>query len=278
MNEIKTVLDKAVTALTDISGVEAIVLGGSRARGTHTSQSDIDIGIYYDNAALDLVALNKAAQLLDDEHRENLVVPPGEWGKWVNGGGWLLIDGYHVDIILRDIERVDKVIIECQEGNISAHYQPGHPHAYINSMYMGELAVCKVLWDKQGNISERKSVAERYPEKLKEAIIAFFGFETEFSLRLAESNAKKNDVYYVTAHIVRAISALNQVLFAVNEEYCLNEKKAVGMIESFSIHPLGYKDKINTIFAAAGTDSTNACTQLDLLINEVKSIFTELGV
>jgi len=53
-----------------------------------------------------------------------------------------------------------------------------------------------------------------------------------------ESNAKKNDVYYVTAHIVRAISALNQVLFAIDEEYCLNEKKAVGMIDGFNIHSL----------------------------------------
>lgn len=272
MNEIRTILDKVITSLKTISGIEAVVLGGSRARGTHTPESDIDIGIYYNDGTLDLVFLNKAAQLLDDEHRENLIVSPGEWGKWVNGGGWLIIDGYHVDFILRDVYRVENVITECQEGSISAHYQTGHPHAYINVMYMGELAVCKVLWDKQGNIFTLKHVAEQYPPKLKKAIIGFFGFEAEFSLMFAESNAKKMDVYYVTAHIVRVISAINQVLFAVNEKYCINEKKAVSMIESFNIHPLGYKDKVNSIFAAAGTDSTKACTQLKQLINEVKGM------
>ncbi len=272
MNEIKTILDKVVYALADVSGIQAIVLGGSRARGTHSSESDIDIGIYYDKATLDLVSLNKAAQLIDDEHRDNLVVPPGEWGKWVNGGGWLVINGYHVDFILRDADRVKNVIAECQQGDISAHYQTGHPHAYMNVMYMGELAVCKVLWDKEGNISTLKQVAEKYPQKLKRAIIGFFAFEAEFSLMFAESNAEKNDVYYVTAHIVRVISALNQVLFAVNEEYCLNEKKAVGMIDHFNIHPLGYKDKVNSIFAVAGTDGVNACVQLKQLINEVKDI------
>lgn len=272
MNEIKTILDKVVYALADVSGIQAIVLGGSRARGTHSSESDIDIGIYYDKATLDLVSLNKAAQLIDDKHRDNLVVPPCEWGKWVNGGGWLVINGYHVDFILRDADRVKNVIAECQQGAISAHYQTGHPHAYMNVMYMGELAVCKVLWDKEGNISTLKQVAEKYPQKLKRAIIGFFAFEAEFSLMFAESNAEKNDVYYVTAHIVRVISALNQVLFAVNEEYCLNEKKAVGMIDHFNIHPLGYKDKVNSIFAVAGTDGVNACVQLKQLINEVKDI------
>lgn len=273
MNEIKTVLDKVVSALADVSGIQAVVLGGSRARGTHSSESDIDIGIYYDKETLDLVSLNKAAKLVDDEHRDNLVVPPGEWGQWVNGGGWLVIGGYHVDFILRDAGRVKNVISECQEGYISAHYQTGHPHAYMNVMYMGELAVSKTLWDKQGNISALKQVAEKYPPKLKRAINGFFMFEAEFSLMFAESNAEKNDVYYVTAHIVRAISALNQVLFAVNEEYCLNEKKAVGMIDSFNIHPLGYKDKVNSILAVAGTDGVNACIQLKQLINEVKGIF-----
>lgn len=29
---------------------------------------------------LDLVSLNKAAKLVDDEHRDNLIVSPGEWG------------------------------------------------------------------------------------------------------------------------------------------------------------------------------------------------------
>lgn len=276
MNEIGAVLNKVISTLADVSGIQAIVLGGSRARGTHTSESDIDIGIYYDKAKLDLASLNKAAQLVDDEHRDKLIASPGEWGKWVNGGGWLIINGYHVDLILRDVERVENVIDECQKGNITAHYQIGHPHAYINAMYMGELAVCKLLWEKQvGHISTLKHVAEQYPQKLKKAIVDFFGFEAEFSLMLAEKNAGKDDTYYVTAHIVRSVSALNQVLFAINEEYCLNEKRAVGMIDSFNIHPLGYKDKVNSIFAVVGREDTNACAQLKLLINEVKSMLSK---
>jgi hypothetical protein len=142
----------------------------------------------------------------------------------------------------------------------------------MNVMYMGELAVCRVLWDKHDNISALKRVAEKYPPKLKTAIIDFFMFEAEFSFMFAESNAGKNDAYYFATHIVRAVSALNQVLFAVNEEYCLNEKKAVSMIDSFDIRPHSYKERVNAIFEVAGSAAVDACTQLKQLIDEAKGI------
>ena len=102
-NIIKSVTDK----LSSLSYIEGIVLGGSRARGTHTEDSDIDIGIYYNSESFDINTINQFATKLDDEHRNNLVVPPGAWGDWINGGGWLVINGYHVDLILRDIKRVE---------------------------------------------------------------------------------------------------------------------------------------------------------------------------
>lgn len=46
--EIEKIFNKIVYLLKDVKGIEGIVLGGSRARGTHHEASDIDIGIYYD--------------------------------------------------------------------------------------------------------------------------------------------------------------------------------------------------------------------------------------
>ena len=274
MNEIKTILDKIVAVLATVPGIEAIVLGGSRARGTHSPASDIDIGIYYDHSTLDIGVLNKATQAVDDEHRENLIASPGGWGKWVNGGGWLVVDGCPVDFILRDLARVEQVVEEGRKGIVSSHYQTGHPHAYINVMYMGELAISKVLWEKGNNVSALKRMAEQYPAELEKALIHLFSFEAEFSLWLAENSIGKDDLYYLTAHVVRSISALNQVLFALNKEYCLNEKKAVKMIDKFDLHPNDYKSTIDDIFAAVGTDNNNACVQLRHLVCEVKELLT----
>lgn len=272
MDQIAAVLNRAAAALSVVPGILGIVLGGSRARGNHSDASDIDIGIYYDGETLDLAALDLAAEQVDDGHRKGLIASPGDWGPWVNSGAWLMVGGRPVDFILRDMERVKQVIHDCRNGVVSANYQTGHPHAFVNAVYMGELAVCKVLWDKEGVLREQKRAAEIYPEALKQAMIGLFGFEMEFSLMLAERYSHGDDPYYVTGHLVRSVSALNQVLFALNEEYCLNEKKAVALINSFAVCPDHYQERIDRIFAEAGITAAVSCRILKELIGEVKGM------
>ena len=251
---VEGLLNEISRELEGIPGIIGIVLGGSRARGTHHEKSDIDIGIYYDET-LDIGELNKAAAKLDDEHRENLVTQIGGWGPWVNAGGWLVIQGYNVDFILRDIRRVSQVIDDCLAGKVSTHYQAGHPHGYLNVMYMGEISVCKILVDPRGMISDLKSKTRPYPRALKDALVQYFMFEASFSLVLAEDNVDKDDIYYVCGNCFRSISCLNQVLFALNEEYCINEKKAVKMIDGFNIKPKDYKNRIDEIITLLSPDS-----------------------
>ncbi len=273
MHDISTLLTAITHAFQSLPCIDAVVLGGSQARGTATATSDIDIGIYYGaRAPLDQGAINTVAQHFDDAHRANLVTAPGGWGPWVNAGGWLVVDGLPVDIILRETNRVCDVIATCEAGHISAHYQPGHPHAYINAMYMGELAVCQLLWDAHGTVRALKARAERYPPALRSAILEFYGFEAGFSSSLAQKSATAHDNYYVAAHVVRSLSALNQVLFAYNEQYCINEKRAVALVETFMQHPCNYQLRVNEIVATIGTDMPRACVLLQVLVDEVQAL------
>lgn len=273
---VEKIIDKINEELKEVPGIVGVVLGGSRARGTNHPTSDIDIGIYYDESAgFDTNEVEKVATKIDDEHRKNIVTSLGEWGAWINGGGWLVVHGYHVDFIFRDINRVSTVIDECLSGKVSSNYHSGHPHAYLNVMYMGEIATCRTLYDPKNKIAELKSKTKPYPRSLKDAIIGYFTFEASFSLMFAEDNIDKDDVSYVCGHCFRTISCLNQVLFAINEEYCINEKKAVKMIETFNIKPCGYKESIDKTISLISSDADSTKKGIDILkelINDVESL------
>ena len=117
---VEHILQKVMEAVQGVPGVVGVVLGGSRARGTHKPDSDVDIGIYYDErAGFSVEHLSEAAARLDDDGRKNLITPLGGWGPWVNAGGWLVVKGYHVDLILRDLNRVAEEIQACSEGRVT---------------------------------------------------------------------------------------------------------------------------------------------------------------
>ncbi|MDW8802102.1 nucleotidyltransferase domain-containing protein [Clostridium sp. A1-XYC3] len=272
-NIIKLVIEK----LSSLPYIEGIVLGGSRARGTHTKDSDIDFGIYYNLESFDLNAINQLATELDDEHRSNLVVPPGAWGNWVNGGGWLVINGHHVDLILRDIKRVEQIVKDTEQGIVTANYQTGHPHGYISAMYRGELAISKVLYNKNSGFNELKKKAEIYPTALKKSLINFFMFEAEFSLMFVKANAAADDKYYIAGHVFRIVSCLNQVLFACNNAYCINEKKAIKLLETFEYKPEKYSQRVNYIFEVLGFSTFECYHMTEKLYNEVRQIVSEIN-
>ena len=263
---VQNIIDKVSNELKEIPGVVGVVLGGSRARGTHSKTSDIDIGIYYDEAkGFNVAEVSKVATKLDDEHREQLVSSLGEWGEWINGGAWIIISGYHVDLIFRDINRVSSVIDECLLGNVTTHYHAGHPHAYLNAMYMGEISVCKILVDPTKKIAHLQAKTSPFPKPLKDTIIKYFMFEASFSLMFAKDTIDKDDISYVAGHCFRTISCLNQVLFALNEEYCINEKKAVHMIESFQIKPKEYKENIDKVITLISSNIENTRNGIEIL-------------
>lgn len=268
---VETLISFITSRFEGVPGIRGIVLGGSRARGNAHEGSDIDIGIYYDESdGFHIDQLSEIAAGLDDEGREGLISPVGGWGPWVNAGGWLTVQGRHVDLILRDIHRVSQVIEECLAGQVSTNYHAGHPHAFSSVIYMGEVAICKPLYDPKGDIERLKARTAPYPARLQNALISYFRFEASFSAAHAASQCDKNDLSYVAGCCFRSVACLNQVLFALSGEYCINEKKAAAMIDSFTVKPANYKQRVDRIFTLLSTEAAQTREGVDLLAELVR--------
>jgi predicted nucleotidyltransferase len=247
---------QVVDRLQSVEGIVAISLGGSRARGTHTPKSDIDLGLYYQpENPPDLLALNRLASGLDDNHRTNLITPVGEWGKWINGGGWLKVKGIPVDFLYRDVAQVSQVIDDCHAGKIAIDYQSGHPHGFVSSIYMGEVALCLPLHDPDGVLATLQAKTTPYPAKLKQATIDKFAWEISFSLVVAQKSVARGDVAYAAGCCFRSVACMNQVLFALNETYLLNEKGAVALANGLTLRPADYQRRVESVFALLAADA-----------------------
>ncbi|HSV85959.1 MAG TPA: nucleotidyltransferase domain-containing protein [Levilinea sp.] len=258
--------NQIASRIQPISGVQAVVLGGSRARGTASPDSDIDLAIYYrPSQPLDLTALNRLATELDDDHRTNLLTPVGGWGPWINGGGWLKISGVAVDFLYRDLVKVDRVITHCLKGRVSVDYQPGHPHAFTSAIYLAEIAVCQPLADLYSTIAGLKKRVFPYPTQLRLTLIERFFWEAGFSIATARKAANRSDVAYVTGCAFRAIVCLLQTLFAANEQFWLNEKGALDLADRFTHVPLGLKKRVHAATAMLAPDPKNLNAALDIL-------------
>jgi Polymerase beta, Nucleotidyltransferase len=228
-------LDRLVSAFAGVPGIEAIVLGGSRARGTAHDRSDYDIGLYYRAATpLDTGRLLDTAKGLADEPDITTVTPIGEWGPWIVGGAWLSIDARKVDLLYRNIEAVARVIEACRSGNVTMDYQPGHPHGFCSAIWAGEIALCRPLCDPRGAIAGLKAMALPYPSALREALIRRFQWEILFSIENAELAVSRQEQTHIAGCVYRALACIAQVLFALNERYLINEKGALQEAEGFA--------------------------------------------
>jgi predicted nucleotidyltransferase len=251
--QIEEILSEVVASVSKLDGIVAIVLGGSRARGTADELSDIDLGIYYDaSRPFSTTALGAAAQDLDDRHVSGLVTEFGAWGPGVNGGGWLEIRGHHVDFLYRELGAVREGIDECIAGHPRSIYQLGHPLGFHLQIYAGEVHVCQPLYAIGNAIAELKSLVREYPEKFRAAVVTKHMFDAEFESSIAAKPAARGDVMYVAGCLFRAAGFMTLVLYALNRKFFLNEKGAFAESRRFAIKPARFHDSVAKILGNVG--------------------------
>ena len=250
----EALLRRLVVALSAVPGIAAIALGGSRARGTATAASDYDIGLYYHaDRPIDVAALGKVAALLDDRGAEASVTPIGGWGPWIDGGGWLVVAGVHVDLLYRDLDRVLAAIDDAHAGKVERFYQPGHPHAFLPRSTWARWPVpafCTIQPARSPPCSgARRPIRRRSPRRCASASN---GRQASRSpMRARASSAATSPTWRAAPSA--PIACLCQTLFALNGVYLLNEKGAVAAVDGFALSPPGFAKRVAHLFADLGS-------------------------
>jgi hypothetical protein len=252
--------------LVRVPGIVAVMLGGSRARGTHRPDSDWDLGVYY-RGEPDLAALRALAAEVTGGPVE--VAGPGGWGPWVNGGAWLTVDGEQVDWILRDMDRVQRVWADCREGRYEVGHQPGHPLGFWSPVYAGEVALGRVLADPAGELTDLREQTRHYPEPLRTALVEA-AWEADFSVTSAGKSAASGDILHAALCLSRAIGVLAQSLHAHHRTWCLNEKGALASAAALPDTPPDFRDRAEAVLSGLG-DPAKAVEAAAALVADVRA-------
>lgn len=249
-------LCRVADRLTEIPGVTGVVLGGSRARGDHTPESDVDLGLYY-RAPLDVAALGRLAGDLAGPRAQ--VTEPGAWGPWVDGGAWLTIEGTPVDWIYRDLNRVHAAWRDAEQGRFRFHGQVGHPLGVPDFAYPGEVALGVILADPSGELTELQELTGRYPARLREAVVAGALWEASFLLGVAGKASGRSDTAYVAGCLFRVVALCAHALHAAAGRWLINEKGAVAAAGRLPGAPADFAATAHGIMARPGAtpDSLN---------------------
>ncbi|MEN3148881.1 nucleotidyltransferase domain-containing protein [Neorhizobium sp. IRAMC:178] len=236
-------------SLAAVPAVEAVVLGGSRARGDAGPGSDYDLGLYFQSCSpFTIQDLQRAVLPFVDAGSGSSLTRVGEWGPWIVGGGWLTVKGQPVDILYRSLDDVQVTIDQALNGIIRVDYQPGHPHGFVSAIWLAEIHYCKPIIDKNGAIARLKQSLQPYPRALGLAILDRFQWEIAFAAGNAAKAIKRGDRTYIAGCIFRALACVGQVICALNGTYVMNEKGALRLAASQPLAPTALASRVDLIW------------------------------
>ncbi|SFT08531.1 nucleotidyltransferase domain-containing protein [Saccharopolyspora flava] len=204
-------LDHVANRLMELPGVQAVTLGGSRARGTHGPMSDWDFAIYYrgDFDPGDLRAIGWPGEVSE----------LGGWGGGVfNGGAWLTIDDRHVDVHYRDLDVVERELAEARDGRFRWEPLMFHLAGIPTYLVVAELALNRTL---RGDLPRPD-----FPEALRKSAPPIWRDRANLTLQYTRgAYADRGQATEVAGALATAAMHTAHAVLAARGEWVTNEKR-----------------------------------------------------
>jgi hypothetical protein len=202
---------------------EAVMLGGSRARGDHRPDSDWDFAVYYRGAV--------TASYFEGLGWPGTVFRGGEWGQVMYGGAHFDLDGRHFDVHYRNLDVVNHWSHEAEEGRFGVHWLGFHIAGIPTYMLRGELATGRVL---AGNIERPTG----YPDALRIAAPDWWRGAATHELGYASYWASDANAVSLAGSLARATLETAHGRLAARGQWALNEKRMVRAAGLESLIPI----------------------------------------
>jgi predicted nucleotidyltransferase len=259
--------------ISGVHGVCAIVLGGSRARGAARTDSDFDVGIYYDRE-LDVEGIRRVATEIALARTTPVVTEPYTWGRWVNGGAWIDTSGGRVDFLYRNLVDVRRVLEQSQRGEYEHDFDQQPSFGFRSYNYLAELRCCAPLADSERIIEKLKESCWEYPAALRRRVINDSLFSAEFSIYHLKTFIGQREAWNASAAKARIVFYLLHALFALNREYWFGDKGAIDRAEQFQFVPDDLQTRLTALFA----DPFEGREGIERLILETRELIERGGV
>jgi hypothetical protein len=217
-----------VDHLASLPNVTAVTLDASRSERSEAAASEWGLGVYY-HGRFDPNGLM---------HLEGTVAAPGDWGRIMNGGARLDIEGLIVNVHYRDVEQVRHWIREAQDGRFEVDGEPGYLAGIPTYALAAEVALGVVL---AGSLDD----VGGYPDRLAREGAAHWRDHARSSLEHARVRAAHGDPAGVLGHLARAGIEEAHARLCEARRWTVNEKEILERAEL---------THLNQILTALNTD------------------------
>ena len=175
---------------------------------------------------------------------------------------------------LREIDPVVHAIFDCLDGRITIKHESGHPFGVVNSSYAAEIHYGRILWEAPDHpiktLKEKLAMQGAYPEKLRQATIAYFMKEATLALGNGHSAAMQGGIHYASGSFFQAACSWVQVIHALNRQFLLSEKGGMKRAHQLPISPKQFRVRVNQVYRYfAANNPTLAYCEIDMLEHEM---------
>ncbi|WPC37776.1 DUF4037 domain-containing protein [Brachyspira hyodysenteriae] len=267
LNDVSYIIDDYIKIMTKNNNIDSIVLSGSRSSLINDDMSDYDIYVYSKG-----LTKNKE----DIESRKEFALKYASYSEIGNdyfeyGDEMILKEsGICLDFMYRDLSWI--------EGELEYVWRGCNSKIGYTTAFLYNIKNSNILYDKEGKFKKfQDELNLEYPEKLKNNIIeknfnVMYGKKTASFYEQLEKAVKRGDIVSINHRITAILSSYFDILFALNKELHVGEKKLVQyVLKLCSKIPDNFEKDIKNVIFYEQNDK-NILEKVKILIENIEKI------